>query len=96
MKIPRHDRRWLSPIERSVLSLALLLSFATAAMHSQSVTASLNLGVSPQAIALNAANDRVYVVGSGTSSNVTVINAASNAVVATSQIPTHRDPLPLR
>ena len=69
--------------QRSLLSFALLLSFCTVAMHSQSVTASLSMGVSPQAIAVNAVNDRVYVVGTGTNSSVMVINAATNAVAAT-------------
>ncbi len=83
MKISGHDRRWLSPTRRSLLSFALLLIFGSAAIRSQSVTASLNIGVSPQAIAVNTVNDRVYVVGADTGSSVTVINAATNAVVST-------------
>src|SRR5271166_5124790 len=83
MKISQHDQRWLTSAQRSLLSFVLMVTFSAARMHSQSVTASLDIGTSPQAIAADTLTDRIYVVGNGTSSNVTVINAATDATLAT-------------
>ena len=67
----------------SRLFLAVFICLVVYPAQAQSVTATVTVGVSPFAIAVNPVSNKIYVAGSG-SNNVTLINGADNSTATVS------------
>src|SRR5271154_2269259 len=72
----------VSRIGRAALWLSFVAVLSAQAAFAQSVTATLVVGSSPAAVAVNPVTDTIYVVNSSGNS-VSVINGATNSVIAT-------------
>src|SRR5438552_13864843 len=72
--------------QMSRLFLAVFICLVVYPAQAQSVTATVTVGVSPFAIAVNPVSNKIYVAGSG-SNNVTVINGADNSTTTVGVAP---------